>query len=193
MDLGPVSSGHPPTRLLSPCPAQTSNLERGISQLIEHAPSPPSPRPPGSREELDPDQRWADLEGLLASEINTRTGRGRPPAQPRQPEARLPGSVRVCTGPVPLGLQPGRLVPCPKHESPPRARWILLEVVAPVYAPEGLSASTSDAEVCGDRGCVGGRSFQPSPACCHLGAPSRDPTRLQPGGGGRGAGSQRVA
>ena len=40
--------------------------------------------------------------------------------------------------------------------------------------------------------CVSGRSFQPSPARCHLCAPSRDPARPRPGGGGVSAGGLKA-
>lgn len=40
--------------------------------------------------------------------------------------------------------------------------------------------------------CLGGRSFQPSPARCHLCAPSRDPARPWPGGGGVSAGGLKA-
>lgn len=40
--------------------------------------------------------------------------------------------------------------------------------------------------------CVSGRSFQPSPARCHLCAPSRDSARPRPGGGGVSAGGLKA-
>ena len=40
--------------------------------------------------------------------------------------------------------------------------------------------------------CLGGRPFQPSPARCHLCAPSRDPARPWPGGGGVSAGGLKA-
>lgn len=40
--------------------------------------------------------------------------------------------------------------------------------------------------------CLSGRSFQPSPARCHLCAPSRDPARPRPGGGGVSAGGLKA-
>lgn len=117
---------------------------------------------------------------------------GRRGVQPRR-ATQLPGWVRVCTGPAPMDLQPGRRVPDLKAPVSPRACWRPLELVAPLCASEGLRASTGDAEVCADRGCVlAGDTSNPPPPDVTSATPPSYPTRPRPRGG-EGAGSQRVA
>lgn len=72
------------------------------------------------------------------------------------------------------------------HSSPAGARAILRSgCLSPrLHAGRG--------SLCGTWPCVSGRSFQPSPARCHLCAPSRDPARPRPGGGGVSAGGLKA-
>lgn len=179
------------SRPSAPNPAQTSNLELGTGGQIDRPTLHPAPQ---SRAELGPGQRWADPERLLASEVSTGTGRGRPAAQPAGFQGPGQGGWRGSPGRC-MGAQArlpqacSRDAVCPARRTGlPASALETLRSVNRLCASEGLGTSTSDAEVGGDCGSVGGRSFHPSPARSHLGAPSRDPTGLRPRGvrvGGR--------
>lgn len=173
----------------SSAPARTSNLGPADRRPALQHPLHPA------RAELGPGHRCEDLE-RLPSLLSQHRDKERQTPCPDPSSPGVPGrgrrhleSVRVRTDPAPTGLQPGLRVPGPTRVSP-RARWRSLKVVVPLCVSERLGASTSDAKVCEERGCVvaGDPSNPPQPAVTSAPPPSTRPDR-----GPEGAESQLVA